>query len=183
MSNKGPLKTTTQVERDILENEWKECRETVRNFDRTLSWHRVYSIIVIVALMGIATDLFIRSNAVAALITGIATLFLLVIVFFLERHYRDFMLVTVQRAIRLEEELKRVYKDLGVDLEKITIQVDCEQTHAMISDVIKKKRGRYHYFKREAHTLMYVFLGIVCLCLTLYFLYSLFCIEWNFLIV
>lgn len=164
------VKTQAELERGILETEWKECRRTVRNFDSTLSWHRVYSIIAVGALLAIATDLFAESNAFAATIITFATLPLIAIVFLLERHYRDFMLVTVDRAIRLEEELKRFYKDRGVDLEKITIRVGCEDTNAMISEVIKKKRRTYNWFKREAHTLTYLFLGLACFLLLAYFL-------------
>lgn len=168
------VETQTELERKILEMEWKECRRTVRNFDSTLSWHRVYSIIAVGALLAIATDLFAESNAVAATIITFATLPLIGIVFLLERHYRGFMLVTVARAIRLEEELKRFCKDRGVDLEKITIRVSCEDTSAMISEVIKKKRETYNWVKKEAHTLTYVFLGLACLLLFVYFFLGLF---------
>lgn len=161
------------IERHILETEWKECRRTIRNFDSTLSWHRIYSIIAVGALLGIATDLFTKSNAFGAIIIAFATLLLIVIVFLLERHYRDFMLTAVDRAIRLEEELKRLYKDQGVDLGKITIHIGCKDTSAMISGVIKEKRSTYYYFKREAHILTYAFLFLACSLLLAYFLHAL----------
>lgn len=157
---------------EILQKEWKECRETVRNFDTTLSWHRLYSVIVVLALLGIATDVFIEGNALPAIITTLVTLPFIVVVFFLERHYRGFMHITVKRARRLEKGLKDVYKKLGVDLEKITIHIDCEETSAMISEVITKKRDTYNWFKKEAHTLIYVFLFVICFCILCYFIYS-----------
>jgi len=163
-------KTQLNDERHILETEWKECRTTIRNFDSTLSWHRVYSIIAVGALLGIATDLFTKSNALGATIIAVATFLLIAIVFLLERHYRDFMLVTVERAIRLEEELKRFYKDQGVDLGKVTIKIGCKDSNSMVSGVIKEKRSTYNWFKKEAHSLTYFFLALACLLLLAYFL-------------
>ena len=171
-------KKQAELERDILETEWKECRETIRNFDRNLTTLRVYSLIVTVALMGVSADFFARGRTEAALLVALVTLALIVVVFFLERHYRGYLLITVERAITLERRLRSVYKkqpmQTDLDLDELSISIDCKkQTKAMITEVIKERHDLYGILRRNAHLLLFVVLLIFDFLLLLLFLFSL----------
>jgi len=159
------------TERRILEREWKECRETIRNFDRTLTTLRIASLTFAAALMGIATNFFMYKARDAASIVGVVVLFLIFFVFYLERHYRGFLLVTVDRAMALERRLQEVYKASNIDVDKIKIPVKCKETSAMISGVIREKRESYPLYEKEAHTLIYIFLMLASIILVIIFRY------------
>jgi len=165
-------KAPAELERDVLETEWKECRETIRNFDRNLTTLRVYSLIAILALMGVSTDLFARGRSDAALIATGVTMALVSVVLFLERHYRGYLLITVDRAIALEKKLKGVYKKqpLQADLDQLKIRVACKETSAMITEVIKEGHDSYNWFVRNAHILVYIILILSNFALLIIFL-------------
>jgi len=170
-------KTQAELERDILETEWKECRETIRNFDRNLTTLRVYSLIVTVALMGVSADFFAKGRTEAALMVTGVTLALVIVVFFLERHYRGYLLITVERAIALEKRLRSVYKkqpmQTDLDLDALTICIDCKKkTKAMITEVIKERHDLYGILRKNAHLLLFVVL-LISDFLLLFFLFSL----------
>jgi len=167
-------KAQPKIEKDVLQMEWKECRQTVRNIDKILTTLRIYSLAVTAALMGIATNFFVNKRSDAAVIATLATIALVTVEFCLERHYRGFLLVTVNRAVALEHRLKDVYKNLNVDLDKVEkISVDCTETNVMISELIKKKRESYNWFWKEAHRLIYILLLLSNIALLIFFLYSL----------
>ena len=154
-------KTKLDKEREILVTVWKECRETVRNFDRTLTSLRIYSLVFAGALMGISTTFFMNDRIDAAVITAGATIALIAVVGFLERHYRGFLVTTSDTAIELEKMIREnVHKEIGIDL--------CQNT--MISWVIKQRRESYGWFMKNAHVLMYVFLGAANFALIVFFL-------------
>ena len=167
-------KKQAELERDILETEWKECRETIRNFDRNLTTLRVYSLIVTVALMGVSADFFARGRTEAACLVALVTLVLVFVVFCLERHYRGYLLITVERAIALEKRLRTVYKKqpMQTDLDELIISIDCKgKTRAMITEVIKKRHDLYNILWKNAHKLVFVALFIFNLALLVYFIY------------
>ena len=123
------------------------------------------------ALMGISTNFFVHQRRDAASIITIGAFFLIFFVFYLERHYRGFLLVTVDRAIALERRLQEVYRALNINVDIITISVKCEETSAMISEIIRKKRESYPLYQKEAHTLIYIFLELTSIILLLIFRY------------
>ena len=123
------------------------------------------------ALMGISTNFFVHQRRDAASIITIGAFFLIFFVFYLERHYRGFLLVTVDRAIALERRLQEVYRALNINVDIITISVKCEETSAMISEIIRKKRKSYPLYQKEAHTLIYIFLELTSIILLLIFRY------------
>jgi len=145
------------LERDILETEWKECRKTIRNLDGNLTTLRVYSLIVAVAVMNISTSFFANKRSDAASIATCVTLALIFVVLCLERHYRGYLLITVERAIALEKKLKDVYKKqpLQTNLDELKISVGCKETNAMITEIIKEKHDSYNWFWKNAHALVY----------------------------
>ena len=159
------------TEKGILEREWKECRQTIRNFDRTLTTLRIASLTFAAALMGISTNFFVNQRRDAAFIVTTGAFFLIFFVFYLERHYRGFLLVTVDRARALERRLQEVYKALNINIDIITISVKCRETSAMISEVIREKRESYPLYQKEAHTLIYAFLELANIILLLIYLY------------
>jgi len=146
------------VERDVLETEWKECRETIRNFDKTLTTLRIASLTFAAALMSISTTFFVHQRIDAARIVAFSAFFLILFVFYLERHYRGFLLVTVDRAIALERRLQEVYKALNINVGEIKISVKCKETSAMISGIIQEQRESYSWYLKEAHALIYILL-------------------------
>lgn len=165
-------KAQAELERDILETEWKECRETIRNFDRNLTTLRVYSLIVTVALMGVSADFFAKGRTEAALLVAFVTLALVFVVFFLERHYRGYLLITVERAIALEKRLRSVYKKrpMETDLDELSISIDCKKkTKAMITEVIKERHESYNFFWKYAHVLVFGVLLILSFVLLIFF--------------
>ena len=174
-------KAKAKLEKDILEMEWKECRETIRNFDRTLSSFRIYSVLITLALMSIATELFIRSKIHEASIVELVTIAVIGVVFYLERHYRGFLLITVDRAIAIEDRLREhVYQTLGVNLNINELKVDVvrgviwkkhDPSPKMISGLITKKRGSYNLFMKNAHWLLYFLLLLFNFLLLAFFLY------------
>lgn len=166
-------KTQAKLERDILETEWKECRETIRNFDRNLTTLRVYSLIVTVALMGVSADFFAKGRPDAALVVTGATLALVFVVLCLERHYRGYLLITVERAIALEKRLRSVYKKqpMQTDLDELSISIDCKKkTSAMITEVIKERHELYNILWKNAHILVFYVLLIFNFVLLVYFI-------------
>jgi len=159
------------LEKEILQKEWKECRETVRNFDRTLTMLRISSLAFVATLISVSTSLFMDEKSLAAFLTMFGASLLTLFVYYLERHYRGFLIVTVNRAIRLEHRLKEIFKNRGVDLDKLKIRVACRETSEMLSGVIKERRESYHWYTKEAHGLIYVFLEILNIVLLVIFLY------------
>lgn len=165
-------KTQAELERDILETEWKECRETIRNQDKNLTTLRVYSLIVTVALMGVSADFFAKGRTDAALAIAVVTLALVFVVLCLERHYRGYLLITVERAIALERRLRSVYKKqpMQTDLDELSISIDCKKkTEAMITEVIKERHDSYNPFWKHAHILVFVVLLILSVALIIFF--------------
>lgn len=158
------------LEREILQKEWKECRETIRNFDRTLTMLRISSLAFVATLIGVSTSFFVDEKSPAASLTMFGAIILTLFVYYLERHYRGFLITTVDRGIRLEHRLKEVFKKRGVDLDNLKIRVDCKETSEMISGAIKKRRESYPWYWREAHKLIYVFLEVVNISLFVIFL-------------
>jgi hypothetical protein len=164
-------KAQAELERAILETEWKECRETIRNFDRNLTSLRVYSLVVTVALMGVSADFFAKGRIEAALTVASVAVALVFVVLFLERHYRGYLLIAVERAIALERRLRSVYKrqpmQTDLDLDDLSISIDCKKkTKAMITEVIKERHDSYNFFWKHAHALVFVvllFLGLALL--------------------
>ena len=160
------------LERDILETEWKECRESIRNFDRNLTTLRVYSLIVTVALMGVSADFFAKDRIDAAFTVALVTLALVFVVFFLERHYRGYLLITVERAIAIEKRLRSVYKKqpMQTDLDELSISINCKKkTKAMITEVIKERHDLYGVLRRNAHLLLFVVLFVFDFALLIFF--------------
>lgn len=154
-------KTQGDKEREILVTVWKEFRETVRNFDRTLTSLRIYSLVFAGVLMSISTNFFMNKRIDAAVIAAGATIALIFVVGFLERHYRGFLVTTSDAAIELEKMIREnIHKDLGIDL--------CENT--MVSWIIKQRRESYNWFMKNAHVLMYVFLVLANIVLIIFFL-------------
>lgn len=165
-------KTQAKLERDIFETEWKECRETIRNFDRNLTTLRVYSLIVTVALMGVSADFFAKSRIDAAFTVALVTFVLVSVVLCLERHYRGYLLITVERAIALEKRLRSVYKKqpMQTDLDELSISIDCKRkTNAMITEVIKERHESYSFFWKHAHILVFGVLLILSSALLIFF--------------
>jgi len=166
MTSQAQLNT----ERHVLETEWKECRRTIRNFDRTLTTLRIASLTFAAALNSISANFFVNKRSDAAIIVTIAAFVLILFVFYLERHYRGFLLVTVDRAKALEDRLQNVYKGLNVNVEAIKIHIKCEETSEMISKIIQRERESYPFHLKEAHTLIYVFLELANIILIAIFL-------------
>ena len=165
-------KEKSDLEIEILQEEWKECRETIRNFDRTLTLLRVSSLAFVATLIGVSTNFFVGKNSYAASLTMFGAILLTLFVYYLERHYRGFLITTVDRGIRLEHRLKEVFKKRGVDLDKLKIHVDCKEISEMISGAIKERRESYPWCWREAHKLIYIFLEAVNISLFVIFLYA-----------
>jgi len=173
MSNKAQPeleKERLDLEIEILQKEWKECRETIRNFDGTLTLLRISSLAFAATLIGVSTNFFVAEKSHAASLTMFGAILLILFVYYLERHYRGFLIITVERGIRLEHRLKEVFKKRGVDLDKLKIRVDCKETSEMISGAIKERRESYPWYWREAHKWIYVFLEIVNIILFVIFL-------------
>jgi len=164
-------KTQAEFEREILETEWKECRETIRNFDKNLTTLRVYSLIVTVALMGVSTDFFAKGRTEAAWLVTFVTLALVFVVLCLERHYRGYLVVSVERAIVLENRLRTVYKKtpMQTDLDELSMSIDCKETRAMLTEVIKERHNSYNIFWKYAHILVFVVLLIFNFALLIFF--------------
>ena len=164
-------KSQAELEKDVLETEWKECRETIRNLDRNLTTLRVYSLIVAVALMGVSTDFFAKDKPDAGFWVAVLTLVLISTVGCLERHYRGYLLTAVERAIALENKLRSVYKKqpIQTDLDELSISIDCRKTRAMITEVIKERHDSYNFFWKQAHILVYAVLIIANVALIIFF--------------
>ena len=112
-------------------------------------------------LMSISTNFFMNKRIDAAVIAAGATIALILVVGFLERHYRGFLVTTSDAAIELEKMIREnIHKDLGIDL--------CENT--MVSWIIKQRRESYNWFMKNAHVLMYVFLVLANIVLIIFFL-------------
>lgn len=164
-------KEKSDLEIEILQKEWKECRETIRNFDRTLTLLRISSLAFATTLIGVSTNFFVGKKSHAASLTMFGAILLTLFVYYLERHYRGFLITTVDRGIKLEHRLKEAFKKRGVDLDKLKIRVDCKETSEMISGAIKERRESYPWYWKEAHKLIYVLLEVLNIIVFAIFLY------------
>jgi hypothetical protein len=136
--------------RDIILEEWKECRASIREFDRTVTHLRSYTVLVTIALMAIGAFL---ASPRGLVVEALALAFLFA-EYYLATHYRGYLHAVVKRAIALEKLLKPVISP--------KIVLEGHGTTGMLSEVIAVQReNAYGFLVAEAHNLLYLLLYAV----------------------
>lgn len=156
-----------EIKQKTLFEEYKIVRETAINFDKILLEIRKSTISLSFLIFGIALGVFgikgtilgfIPSDFVVALI-GIEIL-MVILLFYLEIHYRTYLTRTANLACKFEEEL-----DLGVVLkDKSICDLNCDSNESglrkgSISKCLKCEHNiGMGFFTRIAHYNLYIFL-------------------------
>lgn len=156
-----------EIEQKTLFEEYKIVRETAINFDKILLEIRKSTISLSFLIFGIAVGVFGIKETILGFIPSDFVLLLIVIeilmvilLFYLEIHYRTYLTRTANLACKFEEEL-----DLGVVLKDTSIcDLNCDpNTSGLRKGSISKCLKCEHnigmgFFTRIAHYNVYIFL-------------------------
>ena len=142
---------------DILFEEWKQCRASIREFDRTVTHLRSYTVLVTIALLAIGGFFASNQQTNRGLVIEALALAFLFAEYFLATHYRGYLHAVVKRAEALENLL------IPFNSPRIELYEDDEGikrgTNGMLTEIIGVQReNAYGFLVAEAHNLLYLLL-------------------------
>ncbi len=139
---------------DIILEEWKECRASIREFDRTVTHLRSYTVLVTIALLAIGGFFASTQQSTRGLVIEALALAFLFAEYYLATHYRGYLHAVVRRATELENLLKP-----AISPKSPTIVLDGNPTDGMLTEVISvQAKNAYGFLVAEAHNLLYLLL-------------------------
>ena len=141
---------------DILFEEWKQCRASIREFDRTVTHLRSYTVLVTIALLAIGGFFASNQQTNRGLVIEALALAFLFAEYYLATHYRGYLHAVVNRAEMLESLLRPAISPRIVLYERKGEKI---VTSGMLTEVIGVQReNAYGFLVAEAHKLLYLLL-------------------------
>ena len=141
---------------DILFEEWKQCRASIREFDRTVTHLRSYTVLVTIALLAIGGFFASNQQTARGLVIEALALAFLFAEYYLATHYRGYLHAVVKRAEKLET-LLMPSNSPRIDLYRENRTM--KGTNGMLTEVIGVQReNAYGFLVAEAHKLLYLLL-------------------------